>query len=201
MIFATAAGTAGPAGDAAPSARGAEREGRKKRDLALSEDRFTALYAAVARPLAAYVRRTVGDPEEARDVVQETFYRYLRAGAPAGADPDTARPYLYRTATHLLRDRWRRRRRDRDWRQASPERRPAMPADRGLSHDLDRALGRLKPRDRALLWLAHVEEASHREIAAVLDVGEASVRVMLFRARKRLAKVLEESDFPTEERR
>lgn len=195
MIWATAIA----AGDAAPAARADDGPRRGERELALSEERFGALYAAVARPLAAYVRRTLGDPEEARDVVQETFYRYLRAGAPAGADPQVARPYLYRTATHLLRDRWRRAGRDQAWRRANPERRPAAPADRGLSHDLERALARLKPRDRALLWLAHVEEASHREIAAVLEVGEASVRVMLFRARKRLQKVLEESDFPTED--
>lgn len=201
MIWATAIGAAGraddtaPADDSSPAPRSQTAEG----ELALCEERFTVLYRAVARPLAAYVRRTVGNAEEARDVVQETFFRYLRAGAPAGADPETARPYLYRTATHLLRDHWRRAGRDRAWRQGNPEPRPAAPRDRGLAHDLDRALRRLRPRDRALLWLAHVEEASHREIAAVLDVGEASVRVMLFRARKRLETVLEDSDFPTED--
>ncbi len=159
---------------------------------------FARLYRQVATPLAAYARRTLGDAEEAGDVVQEVFFRYLRAGLPAGTDPETARPYLFRSASHLMRDRWRRSARDRRWRQTRAEVKPASGPDRDLASDLDRALGRLKPRDRALLWLAHVEGASHREIAGVLDLAESSVRVMLFRARKRLEKVLVESDFPTE---
>ena len=48
----------------------------------------------------------------------------------------------------------------------------------------------LAPRDRALLWLAHVEGYDHREIARVLGLQESSVRVILFRARKKLEKEL-----------
>lgn len=183
----------------APAPRPAVREAAGED----AEEAFTALYREVARPLASYVRRTLGSPEEAHDVVQEVFYRYLRADLPAGTDPETARPYLYRSATHLLRDRWRRAKRDRSWREALAPPRESRemtdPKDRLLSADLDRALRRLKPRDRALLWLAHVEGRSHREIADVLSVGEASVRVMLFRARKKMEKVLHETGFPTEE--
>jgi RNA polymerase sigma-70 factor (ECF subfamily) len=53
--------------------------------------------------------------------------------------------------------------------------------------DVQRALAKLALRDRQLLWLAHVEGASHREVAAALGLGVASVRVLLFRARRRLA--------------
>ena len=52
------------------------------------------------------------------------------------------------------------------------------------------ALDRLPPRDRALLWLAHVEGYDHREIAKVLGLQERSVRVILFRARKKLEREL-----------
>ena len=191
---------------AVPAVPSEDRRGRRTAatgdaDDAFAEvdgDDFAHLYRQVATPLAAYARRTLGDAEEAGDVVQEVFFRYLRAGLPAGTDPETARPYLFRSASHLMRDRWRRNARDRRWRQTRSEVKPAPAPDRDLASDLDRALGRLKPRDRALLWLAHVEGASHREIAGVLDLAEGSVRVMLFRARKRLEKVLVESDFPTE---
>ena len=165
----------------------------------MDEAAFAALYRELAAPLAAYARRTLGSAEEAHDVVQETFYRYLRAELPAGTGSETARPYLYRIASHLMRDRWRRGTRERRWREANPEPQPAPPRDRTLASDLDRALGRLKPRDRALLWLAHVEGASHREIADALALGEASVRVMLFRARKRFEAVLTDSGFTTED--
>jgi len=160
------------------------------------EAEFTLLYRQLANPLAAYARRTLGSPEDAHDVVQEAFYRYLRSGLPAGTDVATARPYLFRVVSHLLRDRWRRAGLARRWRESEPPPAPAAPGDRTLGHDVETAMRALKPRDRALLWLAHVEGASHREIAAALDVGEPSVRVMLFRARKRLEKSLRRQGFP-----
>jgi RNA polymerase sigma-70 factor, ECF subfamily len=41
-----------------------------------------------------------------------------------------------------------------------------------------------------MLWLAYVEGSSHREIAAALGLRAASIRSMLFRARRRLADKL-----------
>lgn len=160
------------------------------------EAEFTALYQQLAAPLAAYARRTLGNAEDAHDVVQDAFYRYLRSGLPAGTEVAAARPYLFRVTSHLMRDRWRRSDLDRRWREREAPPRAVAPAERTLARDVDAAMRRLKPRERALLWLAHVEGASHREIAAALEVGEASVRVMLFRARKRLEKCLREQGFP-----
>jgi RNA polymerase sigma-70 factor (ECF subfamily) len=45
-------------------------------------------------------------------------------------------------------------------------------------------------KDRQILWLAHVEQHSHREVARILSLREASVRVLLLRARRRLAALL-----------
>ena len=56
--------------------------------------------------------------------------------------------------------------------------------------DLSRAMRRLRPRERALLWLAYAEGSSHREIARMLGVKAASVKVLMFRARRRLAGFL-----------
>jgi len=53
-----------------------------------------------------------------------------------------------------------------------------------------RVFAELKPQERALLWLAHVEGSSHDEIAEAMGVKAKSVRVMLFRARKRLGDLL-----------
>lgn len=49
----------------------------------------------------------------------------------------------------------------------------------------------MKSRDRALLWLAYVEGESHEEIASSLGVGRRGVKVMLFRARRRLRDLLQ----------
>ena len=56
--------------------------------------------------------------------------------------------------------------------------------------DIARIFSRLDARDRALLWLAYVEHESHEEIASSLGVGRRSVKVMLFRARRRLRDLL-----------
>ena len=70
------------------------------------------------------------------------------------------------------------------------EPRELRPDRNELRHDMMRVFSELKPQDRALLWLAHVEGSSHAEIAETLGVKEKSVKVMVFRARKRLAELL-----------
>jgi RNA polymerase sigma-70 factor (ECF subfamily) len=50
--------------------------------------------------------------------------------------------------------------------------------------------GSLKPQEQSLLWLAYVEGFDHREIASALQLKEGSIRVLLFRARKKLAGIL-----------
>jgi DNA-directed RNA polymerase specialized sigma24 family protein len=43
------------------------------------------------------------------------------------------------------------------------------------------------------VWLAYVEGYEHKEIAEIVGVKPASVRVLLMRARKRLADFLNEN--------
>jgi RNA polymerase sigma-70 factor, ECF subfamily len=53
-----------------------------------------------------------------------------------------------------------------------------------------RAMSRLRPRERALLWLAYGQGHAHTEIAETLGVKTASVKLLLFRARRKLATLL-----------
>jgi RNA polymerase sigma-70 factor (ECF subfamily) len=53
-------------------------------------------------------------------------------------------------------------------------------------------LALMRPRDRQLLWLAHAEGYSHREIAEITGLASASVRLLLFRARRKIAHLLRE---------
>ena len=155
--------------------------------LALGDEEFRALHAATARPLWAYLAAAGGDPALADDLLQESYLRLLRA-ARLPADADGRRRYLYRIATNLLHDHRRRMRRQPE---PLPAECPAAAAtDRAERIDLGRLLGRLRPRERQLLWLAHVEGANHAEIAARTGVRATSVRVLLFRARRRLAALL-----------
>jgi RNA polymerase sigma-70 factor (ECF subfamily) len=56
--------------------------------------------------------------------------------------------------------------------------------------DLARAMARLKPRERDLLWLAYAQGSTHQEIAEMLGLKRASIKLLLFRARRRLAALL-----------
>ena len=56
--------------------------------------------------------------------------------------------------------------------------------------DLARAMAKLRPAQRKMVWLAYVQGASHAEIAEALGLKAASIRLLLFRARKQLAGFL-----------
>lgn len=156
---------------------------------------FAAFYHRTARGLWAYLARAGGDPALADDLTQEAYLRLLRSGFEGSGEAHRRR-YLFRIATNLLRDHHRRRR------ELPAEDAPAGAAaadDPGLRRDLGRLLGTLRPRQRRVLWLAHVEGASHREIAAATGIGEASVRLVLFRARHKLAAALRREGYRPEE--
>ena len=54
----------------------------------------------------------------------------------------------------------------------------------------NRAMLRLRTRDRELLWLAYAQGSTHREIAASLGLKTGSIKLLLFRARQRMAALL-----------
>jgi len=157
---------------------------------------FQAFYAVTAPALRGYIRRTCGEDALADDILQETFLRFLRADlsvpVPGSALEDRQlKAYLYKIAASLVCDHWRRVRRERRWSWIFGGPEPAEAPDyEGERMRLFRAL---KAQEQLLLWLAYVEEFEHREIAAALGVKEKSVRVLLFRARRRLAGILEKA--------
>jgi RNA polymerase sigma-70 factor (ECF subfamily) len=154
----------------------------------LDEAAFAAFHARSVSGLRAYVQRVVGNVADADDIVQEAFLRMLRTTLE-GDGEEHWRRYLYRIASNLIVDRWRRGKVEQGL-ATVPER--TAPAPR-YEDDATVAqfFGELKPRERALLWLAYVEGESHDEIAASLGVGRRGVRVLLFRARRRLRDLLQ----------
>ena len=152
----------------------------------LDEREFHALYAGIAAPLRAYVVRSIGTADHADDIVQDTFLRVLRRPVPVHG-PDELRAYVFRIASNLVVDHWRANKRETT--NEVPEQ-PGDTPDQSTRLDVGRMFNRLKPRERQMMWLAHVEGASHKEIAAALGLSAASIRVLLSRARGRLARLL-----------
>jgi RNA polymerase sigma-70 factor, ECF subfamily len=172
-------------------------EGDAEELFQMDEDAFRVFYDRTARPVWAYLARITGDPRLADDLLQEAYYRFLRARVAHDSDAHR-RNYLFRIATNLVRDLRRR-----------PRVEDTPIGDRGLADhadpqtarvasaaaqriDLGRAMTRLKSRERELLWLAYAQGSSHEEIAAVLGLKRSSIKLLLFRARRRLAALLRE---------
>jgi RNA polymerase sigma factor (sigma-70 family) len=154
------------------------------------EARFTALFEATHRALLAYAVRRVADPADAADVVAESFLVAWRRIDEVPSGPD-ARPWMFGVARRVLANLHRGERR----RLALADRlraevgeasqRPHEPRD-----DVERALSRLEDQDQELLRLVAWEQLARDEIALVLGVTRATVRVRLHRARRRLADQL-----------
>jgi RNA polymerase sigma-70 factor, ECF subfamily len=161
----------------------------------MDEDAFRAFYDRTARALWNYLSRMTGDPQTADDLLQESYYRFLRSRG-AWESEAHRRAYLFRIATNLVRDGQRRGRRAHIVSLPDDDREMAdvSGADHGETAvrrtDLRRAMGRLRPRERALLWLAYGQGHAHTEIAETLGVKTASVKLLLFRARRKLAGIL-----------
>jgi RNA polymerase sigma-70 factor (ECF subfamily) len=164
----------------------------------MDDEAFAAFYERSARSLWAYLARTSGDSALAEDIMQESYVRFLCIANPPSylAEGDVAcRRYLFRIATNLLRDHWRRPRAAsiEDMHESVFAR-----ADEQGQFDsqmiLGPALASMRPRDRQLLWLAHAEGYSHREIAEITGLATASIRLMLFRARRKIARLLQDQE-------
>lgn len=157
---------------------------------AMDNEQFAAFYARSARSLWAYLARVSRDPSLADDLTQESYVRFLCATIPEDGEV-AARRYLFKIATNLLRDHWRRPK------ASSIEEMPEeiFKARCGVAQSdsqamLEPAMALMRPRDRQLLWLAYAEGYSHREIAEVTGLGSASIRLLLFRARRKMAHLL-----------
>ncbi len=160
----------------------------------MEEDAFRAFYDLTSRAVWGYLLHVTGEPHAADDLLQETYIRFLGARRRWESDAHR-RNYLFRIATNLAHDRHRRNAR-RETRPLDEERGAVDAAAPGFERgheervDLRRALDRLSAREREMLWLAYAEGSSHQEIAEALGLRTRGIRVLLFRARKKLAAML-----------
>ena len=156
---------------------------------------FSELVRRHEAPLYRFLVMRTRDPEQAEELCQQSFVRCwrklhtFRTGAPFT-------PWLFTLSRNLATNHILRRRRDTPLEDAgdpaSGERGPHdQSVDREASEQLwDLAARLLDEAQREALWLHYAEELSPREIGVVLDRPAAHVRVLLHRARRRLAEHL-----------
>ena len=164
-----------------------------ERTFQMTEEAFRTFYELTARPVRVYLVRMTGDDRLADDLLQEAYYRFLRANVSFQSD-DHRRNYLYRIATNLVHDH-----RRKPFMEIPSTMVPDVADSENHQHaieraarrvDLDRAMAKLKPRERSMLWLAYAQGWSHDEIAAAIGVKASSLKAMLHRARRRLVTLM-----------
>lgn len=158
--------------------------------LHMDESCFREFYDETSTPLLRYLTAITRNPDFARDLLQEAYCRLLTARLP-GMDGRQTRNYLFRIATNIARDRWRRSQEEALSDDSVKIPAPASRLERSLC--VRQAFDRLKPRERQLLWLAYVEGSNHQEIAERTGLCPGSIRLLLFRARHRMAKLIAKS--------
>ncbi len=161
----------------------------------LAEARFSRLYRDHEREILRYALRRSADPQDAADVVAETFLvAWRRLGeVPAGGE---ARLWLYATARRVLANHQRGiKRRTRLAERLRDELRRQLPLQPASDRPVLDALAAMAEADRELLMLVGMEELSPSEAARVLGISTMAARTRLHRARRRLrARLAEESE-------
>jgi len=157
------------------------------------QERFRHVYAEHVDRVLGYALRRADRPEDAADVVAETFLVAWRRLGDVPDEPRT-RLWLYGVARRVLANQRRGERRRTalgerlaaDLASAVPDHAPGV-AERMRYGD---ALDRLGEQDREVILLHAWEGLEPREIAEVLGVSAVAVRSRLSRARARLRDLL-----------
>ncbi len=167
------------------------------------EGAFTNIVEAYQRPVFNLCYRMLGDPDEAEDAAQETFWRAYQALHRY----DQKRPFptwLLSIAAHYCIDQQRKRRipiisMDLLPEEDAPDSAPVpekVVSELEESSQIQRMLSTLGPQDRAAIILRYWYEFSEEEIAKSLSLSVSAVKSRLHRARKELAENWQEPAAP-----
>ncbi len=165
--------------------------------LAGDRDAYRLLVRRYGDALHGHALRMAGSPDEAADLVQRALVQGFKR-LHTCRDPERVGAWLFRIAANLCKDH-----------QRSPRRRdlplgPLAGAVRGTADPeadvqaketqqrIWSALQTLTPEQREAFVLKHVEGRSYEEIAAVMDLSVASLKMRVHRAREALKGLLEE---------
>ncbi len=163
----------------------------------LAKVRFGKLYREQGRAVIAYALRRVENPQDAADVVAETFLVAWRRldEVPIGT---RERLWLYavarRVTANLRRAEGRRTRLAERLAESLRSEAVADPARSGEAAAVLRAMRDLGEDDRELLLLVTWEELSPGQAAEVLGISSLAARSRLHRARRRLRALIEDCE-------
>ncbi|MGI9609016.1 MAG: RNA polymerase sigma factor [Acidimicrobiia bacterium] len=165
-----------------------------------SEARFTSMFERHYNEVLAYCARrsTRADADDAAAEVFATAWRRID-----DIEWETVRPWLYGIARGVMTNRWRSLKRQGQLTKKMASMAPQSFDDpdvvvvrRSQDAEVLTVLRLLKPSDQEVLMLSAWEELTAPEIAVVLEISTSAVEQRLHRAKKRLAKRLEQKQDP-----
>ena len=153
-----------------------------------ANQRLEALYHHHHGWLKGWLRRRLGNANDAADLAQDAFLRLLIRPVPLHTAPQ-ARQYLRTMANGLCVDLWRRREVEQAWLDAlaaSPEAAAPSAEDRAIVIEslcrIDAMLARLPDKVATAFVLSQLHGLRYREIAERLEVSERMVKKYMARA-------------------
>ena len=164
-----------------------------------------ALYERHATQIFRYCLHQLGSREEAEDAVQSTFLNAFR-GVKRGVVPENESAWLFKIAENVCLSR-----RRSTWRRGRVEStadfdvvEELTPAPSRLADELlglQDVLEQMPESQRRAILLREWQGLSYREIAEELELSQTAVETLIFRARRSLAKGLEQPPEPAQKRR
>lgn len=156
---------------------------------------FKIFYHKYSQGFWYFILKICGDENMADDVFQESFFRFIKA-APVKLNEYQQKSYLYKIATRLIIDQRRKLQVEKKYLPESY--REEKNKNFLAAIDVEKIFALLKPKERSLVWLAYIEEYSHKEIADMLNIKEKGIRVQLHRIRRKVSEKLRKIGFTGE---
>ena len=124
------------------------------------------------------------NPDDAEDVVQETFLRLYLSNTEFETD-ENIKAWLIRVAINLSKDMLKS-----SWFRGRTELDKDIPAKEKNEDTISEIIEKLKPEYRAVIFLFYYEGYSVKEIAEMNEISVSAATTRLSRARKKLKKLL-----------
>ncbi len=158
---------------------------------------YETLYHVHGARLKRTALNLLGNVADAEDAVQEVFLKVYRSiGSFRGRSSFST--WIYRILLNCCRDAYRRKRRRQETseQELEPERQDPVVTrtDHPLRLALESCLTRLTLAQREVFVLFEVEGLTHSEIAATLNISEASSKNILYEAKQHLRRLLSRSE-------